>query len=164
MNAACGINIPAWTPTYSLTFLAGAELDPVVFRQQWKQTCVIGLISFGAPFLGCTALARWGLGWSPEASWLAGVAMSTTSVAVVYAVMLEFGLNATPYGKLVLAAWCCVRSRHRRDARTDLRALYDQDADFRPARLWRPSLRCRGRRRASSGATAAGHRNWRRSS
>jgi Kef-type K+ transport system membrane component KefB len=30
--------------------------------------------------------------------------MSTTSVAVVYAVMLEFGLNTTSYGKLVLAA------------------------------------------------------------
>src|SRR4029450_2516417 len=35
---------------------------------------------------------------------LAGVAMSTTSVAVVYAVMLEFGFNATDYGKVVLAA------------------------------------------------------------
>jgi Kef-type K+ transport system membrane component KefB len=30
--------------------------------------------------------------------------MSTTSVAVVYAVMLEFGLNRTDYGKTVLAA------------------------------------------------------------
>lgn len=30
--------------------------------------------------------------------------MSTTSVAVVYAVMLAFGLNATNYGKTVLAA------------------------------------------------------------
>ena len=30
--------------------------------------------------------------------------MSTTSVAVVYAVMLEFGLNVTDYGKGVLAA------------------------------------------------------------
>lgn len=87
-----------------LTFLAGAELDPVVFRKQWKQASVIGLVSFTAPFLGCAALARWGLGWSVEASWLAGIAMSTTSVAVVYAVMLEFGLNATNYGKTVLAA------------------------------------------------------------
>ncbi|MBI3530175.1 MAG: cation:proton antiporter [Betaproteobacteria bacterium] len=87
-----------------LTFLAGAELDPVVFRKQWKQASAIGLASFAAPFLGCTAIARWGLGWSPEASWLAGIAMSTTSVAVVYAVMLEFGLNATDYGKVVLAA------------------------------------------------------------
>ena len=37
-------------------------------------------------------------------SWLAGVAMSTTSVAVVYAVMIEFGFNTTDYGKTVLAA------------------------------------------------------------
>jgi len=87
-----------------LTFLAGAELDPVVFRKQWKQATAIGLVSFIGPFLGCAALARWGLGWGVEASWLAGIAMSTTSVAVVYAVMLEFGLNATDYGKTVLAA------------------------------------------------------------
>lgn len=87
-----------------LTFLAGAELDPVVFRKQWKQATSIGLVSFAAPFFGCAALARWGLGWSVDASWLAGIAMSTTSVAVVYAVMLEFGLNTTDYGKTVLAA------------------------------------------------------------
>jgi Kef-type K+ transport system membrane component KefB len=87
-----------------LTFLAGAELDPVVFRRKWKEASAIGLISFFAPFLGCAAAARWLLGWSVEASWLAGIAMSTTSVAVVYAVMLEFGFNVTDYGKTVLAA------------------------------------------------------------
>jgi Kef-type K+ transport system membrane component KefB len=87
-----------------LTFLAGAELDPTVFRRQWRQATAIGLVSFGAPFLGCAALARWLLGWDAAASWLAGIAMSTTSVAVVYAVMLEFGLNTTEYGKTVLAA------------------------------------------------------------
>jgi Kef-type K+ transport system membrane component KefB len=87
-----------------LTFLAGAELDPVVFRRQWKEAGAIGLVSFAAPFLGCAALARYVLGWDVEASWLAGIAMSTTSVAVVYAVMLEFGLNTTDYGKTVLAA------------------------------------------------------------
>ncbi len=87
-----------------LTFLAGAELDPMVLRREWKQATAIGLVSFAAPFLGCAAVARWGLGWSTDASWLAGVAMSTTSVAVVYAVMLEFGLNKTDYGKTVLAA------------------------------------------------------------
>jgi glutathione-regulated potassium-efflux system ancillary protein KefC len=70
-----------------LTFLAGAELDPAVFRRQWKQATFIGLVSFTAPFLGCAATARWLLGWSPAASWLAGLAMSTTSVAVVYAVI-----------------------------------------------------------------------------
>src|SRR5712692_3872195 len=87
-----------------LTFLAGAELDPEVFRRKWKEATAVGLVSFFAPFLGCAAAARWLLGWSVEASWLAGVAMSTTSVAVVYAVMIEFGFNMTDYGKTVLAA------------------------------------------------------------
>jgi len=87
-----------------LTFLAGAELDPAVFRLKWKEAVAIGLISFFFPFLGCAAAAHYLLGWEVMPSWLAGVAMSTTSVAVVYAVMIEFGLNTTEYGKTVLAA------------------------------------------------------------
>jgi Kef-type K+ transport system membrane component KefB len=87
-----------------LTFLAGAELDPDVFKLKWKEAVAIGLASFLFPFLGCTAGAYFVLGWEPMPSWLAGVAMSTTSVAVVYAVMLEFGFNTTEYGKTVLAA------------------------------------------------------------
>jgi glutathione-regulated potassium-efflux system ancillary protein KefC len=87
-----------------LTFLAGAELDPVVFRRNWKEASAVGLIGFFAPFFGCAGVAYWMLGWSPQQSWLAGVALSTTSVAVVYAVMLEYGFNKTDYGKIVLAA------------------------------------------------------------
>ena len=87
-----------------LTFLAGAELDPVVFRANWKEAIGVGLMSFAAPFLACTGAAYYLLHWDVQASWLAGVALSTTSVAVVYAVMLEFGLNRTDYGKTVLAA------------------------------------------------------------
>jgi glutathione-regulated potassium-efflux system ancillary protein KefC len=87
-----------------LTFLAGAELDPVVFKRKWRQASAVGLVSFAGPFLGCTAAAYWILHWQVQASWLAGVALSTTSVAVVYAVMLEFGLNVTDFGKTVLAA------------------------------------------------------------
>ena len=87
-----------------LTFLAGAELDPVVFRAKWKEAAAVGLASFFFPFLGCAAAARYLLGWEIMPSWLAGVAMSTTSVAVVYAVMIEFGFNTTDYGKTVLAA------------------------------------------------------------
>src|ERR1700734_3389238 len=87
-----------------LTFLAGAELDPIVFRLKWKEALSVGLASFFFPFLGCAAAAHYLLGWELMPSWLAGVAMSTTSVAVVYAVMLEFGFNATEYGKVVLAA------------------------------------------------------------
>ena len=87
-----------------LTFLAGAELDPVVFKAKWKEASAVGVVGFVAPFLGCAAAAHWLLHWDVRPSWLAGVALSTTSVAVVYAVMLEFGLNRTEYGKVVLAA------------------------------------------------------------
>lgn len=87
-----------------LTFLAGAELEPEVLKSRWKETMGIGLIAFIAPFLGCTAVAYYILGWTVKASWLTGVALSTTSVAVVYAVMLELGLNKTEFGKVILAA------------------------------------------------------------
>ena len=98
------IRFLAGTGAILLTFLAGAELDLQVLRARWKETTTVGLIAFLAPFLGCAAAARVFLGWSTDASWLAGIALSTTSVAVVYAVMLEFGFNRTEYGKVVLAA------------------------------------------------------------
>jgi Kef-type K+ transport system membrane component KefB len=98
------IKFLASTGAILLTFLAGAELDPVVLRSRWKETTTVGLVAFFAPFLGCAAAAYYLLHWSVDASWLAGIALSTTSVAVVYAVMLEFGLNKTEYGKTVLAA------------------------------------------------------------
>jgi len=87
-----------------LTFLAGAELDPVIFRTKWKEAMVVGLVGFFGPFLGCTAIAHYILHWTARSSWLAGVALSTTSVAVVYAVMLELGFNKTDFGKAILAA------------------------------------------------------------
>jgi glutathione-regulated potassium-efflux system ancillary protein KefC len=87
-----------------LTFLAGAELEPVIMRRKWKEVTVVGVVGFIAPFLGCAAVARWALGWSPQSSWLAGIALSTTSMAVVYAVMLETGLNRTDFGKGILGA------------------------------------------------------------
>jgi Kef-type K+ transport system membrane component KefB len=98
------ISFLAGTGAIVLTFLAGAELDPVIFRAKWKESTVIGLVGFFGPFLGCTAIAHYLLGWTARSSWLAGVALSTTSVAVVYAVMLELGFNVTDFGKAVLAA------------------------------------------------------------
>ena len=87
-----------------LTFLAGAELEPAVIRTKLKEVTVVGLVGFFAPFLGCAAMARYVLGWDPRASWLCGVALSTTSMAVVYAVMLETGFNRTDFGKGILGA------------------------------------------------------------
>jgi Kef-type K+ transport system membrane component KefB len=94
----------AGTGAIVLTFLAGAELDPAIFRIKWKEATVVGLAGFVAPFLGSAAIAYYVLHWPPMPAWLAGVALSTTSVAVVYAVMLELGFNTTEYGKVILAA------------------------------------------------------------
>jgi len=87
-----------------LTFLAGAELDPDIVRKKLTEVSVVGLVGFLAPFLGCAALAYYILGWDANASWLCGVALSTTSMAVVYAVMLETGFNKTEFGKGILAS------------------------------------------------------------
>ena len=100
----------AGTGAILLTFLAGAELDPRVFRRKWREAGVIGLVGFIAPFLGAAAVARFLIGWDLRASWLAGVALSTTSVAVVYAVMLELGFNRTEFG----ARLCLCRPSSRR--------------------------------------------------
>ena len=98
------ITFLAGTGAIVLTFLAGAELDPVIFKTKWREASIIGLAGFFGPFLGCTAIAHYVLHWAIMPSWLCGVALSTTSVAVVYAVMLELGFNVTEYGKSILAA------------------------------------------------------------
>lgn len=87
-----------------LTFLAGAEIDPNSLKRHLKPALVIGAVSFLVPFLAAGAFAYWAAGWSKDASYIAGIALSTTSVAVVYAVMIETGLNRTELGKLILAA------------------------------------------------------------
>lgn len=87
-----------------LTFLAGAELEPDVLRTKFKEVTIVGLIGFLAPFLGSAAVAYYILGWNSQASLICGVALSTTSMAVVYAVMLESGFNKTEFGKGILGA------------------------------------------------------------
>src|SRR5215467_5624516 len=87
-----------------LTFLAGAEIDPVSLRGHWKASLSIGLVSFLLPFLAAFGFCKLVLGWHLHAAEIGGIALSTTSVAVVYAVMVETGLNRRDLGKLILAA------------------------------------------------------------
>jgi Kef-type K+ transport system membrane component KefB len=87
-----------------LTFLAGAEIDPGVLRKQLLPSTVLGAASFGAPFVAAMIFAYVFGHWTVEASKIAGIAMSTTSVAVVYAVMIESGLASKEFGQLILAA------------------------------------------------------------
>ncbi len=87
-----------------LTFMAGAEIEPGVLRRFFKESMAIGVASFAAPFVGAILYARFVSGWEWSAAMICGIALSTTSVAVVYAVMIETGLNETDFGKLILAA------------------------------------------------------------
>jgi Kef-type K+ transport system membrane component KefB len=87
-----------------LTFLAGAEVDPDDFRERFGVSLAIGLVSFVGPFV-VAGLAAYGLlGWSLKAALIAGTALSTTSLAVVYAVLVETRLNETRIGKLIMSA------------------------------------------------------------
>jgi Kef-type K+ transport system membrane component KefB len=87
-----------------LTFLAGAEIDPESLYAHWRASLTIGVVSFLVPFLGAWAFSYWISGWDYHGALIAGIALSTTSVAVVYAVMVESGFSSTDLGKLILAA------------------------------------------------------------
>jgi Kef-type K+ transport system membrane component KefB len=81
------INYIAGFGAIVLTFLAGTDIDPHVVKKHFTSSVTIGLMGFFAPYLGCLLLARYGLGWPWPQAQIAGIALSTTSVAVVYAVM-----------------------------------------------------------------------------
>jgi len=105
-----GLHSPPWMDFLAsfgsifLTFLAGAEVDPRIMREKLKESLLIGGLSFLAPFLGAWLFCAWALGWATPAAQIAGVALSTTSLAVVYAVLVETGLTLTPLGKLIMAS------------------------------------------------------------
>jgi Kef-type K+ transport system membrane component KefB len=105
-----GLHTTAWIDFLAgfgavlLTFLAGAEIDPVSLRRHVKASVAIGTLSFLVPFVGAWLFAYFVAHWDLRASQIAGIALSTTSVAVVYAVMVETGLSDTDLGKLILTA------------------------------------------------------------
>jgi Kef-type K+ transport system membrane component KefB len=107
---ALNIDVPSWLSFLGsfagilLTFLAGAEVDVPQLRREWKASSAIGLVSFGAPFVVVGLLAYFALGWNHRQAEIAGIALSTTSLAVVYAVLVETGLSRELVGKRLMSA------------------------------------------------------------
>ncbi|MGD0866443.1 MAG: cation:proton antiporter, partial [Rhizomicrobium sp.] len=105
-----GLHITEWVNFLAgfgailLTFLAGTEIDPRIVRKHFFSSMSIGVMGFFAPYLGVLAYAHWGISWPWPQAQIAGISLSTTSVAVVYAVMIETGFNKTELGKIILAA------------------------------------------------------------
>jgi Kef-type K+ transport system membrane component KefB len=97
------VNFLAGFGAILLTFLAGTEIDGQVIRKNVWSSVGIGVASFLAPYLGVLFYAHYIEGWSWPQAQIAGISLSTTSVAVVYAVMIETGFNKTRIGKIILA-------------------------------------------------------------
>jgi Kef-type K+ transport system membrane component KefB len=104
LHVTTWINFLASFGSVVLTFLAGAEIDPALMRANLKESLGIGLVSFLFPFLGAFLFCLHVAHWSLHAAEIGGIALSTASVAVVYAVMVETGLNRTDFGKIILSA------------------------------------------------------------
>ena len=113
-----------------LTFLAGAEVDSDDFRERLGASVAIGVVSFAGPFVAATLVALGPLGWSTKAALIAGTALSTTSLAVVYAVLVETGLNTVRVGKLIMSA-CFV---------TDMCTVIALTAIFIEPTVWFPAF------------------------
>jgi Kef-type K+ transport system membrane component KefB len=111
-----------------LTFLAGMEVDPAYLRRRLGPSLGIGVLSFAGPFVVASAVTYLALGWSPRAALIAGVALSTTSLAVVYAVLVERGLSGSEIGKLLMASTFV----------TDLCSVLALSAIFLTPNLWFP--------------------------
>jgi Kef-type K+ transport system membrane component KefB len=80
------------------------EVDPAYMRRRLTASVGIGIVSFIGPFVIASLIAYLLLDWSGRASLIAGTALSTTSLAVVYAVLVERGLTDTNIGRLIMSA------------------------------------------------------------
>lgn len=87
-----------------LTFLAGTEIDTRLMKEKFKESFLIGTFSFLVPFVGVFLYTYYITAWSLQASLIAGTALSTTSLAVVYSVLVETNLSKTEIGKLIMAS------------------------------------------------------------
>lgn len=104
------LDVPEWLTFIGsfagivLTFQAGAEVDVPQFRREWRASLSIGLVSFFGPFAVVGSLTYFALGWNHRQAEIGGLALSTTSLAVVYAVLVETGLNRELVGKRLMSA------------------------------------------------------------
>jgi Kef-type K+ transport system membrane component KefB len=87
-----------------LTFLAGTEIDTKLMKENLKSSVLIGGLSFLLPFVLVAVVALFFLHWDVRAALIAGIALSTTSLAVVYSVLAESGLSDTRIGKMLMSA------------------------------------------------------------
>ncbi len=110
LASSCGLKTEDWMLYVAgfggilSTFLAGTEVDLKLMRNKIKESFLVGSLSFFCPFL-CTFLYTFYVAhWELPAALIAGITLSTTSLAVVYSVLVETGFSNTASGKFLMAA------------------------------------------------------------
>lgn len=87
-----------------LTFMAGTEINVNLMREKYKESFLIGFCSFLGPFIGASLFTYFIAGWNLQAALIAGIALSTTSLAVVYSVIMETDIPDSNLVKIILAS------------------------------------------------------------
>ena len=85
-----------------LMYIAGLEIDPVLLRRNLGKSLVIGGAGFIAPLASSYAVLRL-LGYSSLQAVYAGLGVSTTGVAIVYAIIKSAGLIRRRIGQVIFA-------------------------------------------------------------
>jgi len=105
---ALGVGLAQWLDflgTFGgliLTFLAGAEVEFSLLKNNAKESVVIGFMAFLAPLVGVFLFLSLVAKWSFQANIAASLALTTTSIAVVYAVLTEYELIKMPFAKTII--------------------------------------------------------------
>ena len=87
-----------------LMFMVGFEVDVNRLRKTWRASVGIGILALALPMGGVFLTARYIFDIDPMASALLSVALSTTSLALVYNALREAGTLHSEHGQVLIAA------------------------------------------------------------
>jgi Kef-type K+ transport system membrane component KefB len=104
LTAAPWVDYLAGLGAIVLAFLAGAEIRWTVVRTRAWASLTIGASAFLAPFFSVFLFTAFIGGWSRPQALIGAIALSTTSVALVYTIVSEAGQSQSEVGQIVLAA------------------------------------------------------------
>jgi Kef-type K+ transport system membrane component KefB len=87
----------------TLTFLAGAEVESALLKRKAKESGIIGSLAFIAPLMGEIVFLSLITDWTWQTKFAMSLALTTTSIAVVYAVLTEYEMMRAPFARTIIA-------------------------------------------------------------
>lgn len=87
-----------------VTFLAGTEIEVKQFQDNFNECLSIGFVSFIVPFIFVLLLCFYVLKWQISQSLLVAVALSGTSIALVYTTIINKDLSGNRMGTVLIGS------------------------------------------------------------